>query len=107
MVHVVQKLIDLDELMPPSSSAHLLFEQEVDPGQTGKALEIGVLTVLAHVDSASDRRKGDSFVAIIQESVLSAAYDDMEDRSSSQIDQNKDARHDVASAPSDAVDPVA
>jgi hypothetical protein len=30
--HVVQKLINLDELMPRSSSAHLLFEQEAALG---------------------------------------------------------------------------
>ena len=106
VAHVVQKLMDLDELMPRSSWAHLLFEQEAALGQTGTASETGVLTVLAHVDSANDRRK-DSVVTSIQNSSQLAAYDDMEDRSSSQRGQNKDARRDVVSAPSGAADPVA
>ncbi len=82
MAHVVQKLIDLNELMPHSSWVHLLFEQEAALGQTGSALETGVLTALAHVYSANDRRK-DSVVMLIQNSSQLAAYDNMEDRSSS------------------------
>jgi hypothetical protein len=32
VAHVVQTLMDLDELMPRSSSVHLLFEQEAALG---------------------------------------------------------------------------
>lgn len=107
MVHVVQKLMDLDELMPRSSSEHLLFEQEAALGQTETALETAVLTVLAHVDSANGRRKGNLIATSIRNSLHLVAYDDMEDRSSFQRGRSKDAHRDVVSAPSRAIDPVA
>jgi hypothetical protein len=69
-------------------------------------LEIGVLTALAYVHSANDHRK-DSVVTLIQKSLQLAAYDNMEDRSSFQRGQNKDACHGVLSGASGAVDPVA
>ena len=106
VAHVVQTLMDLDELMPHSSSVHLLFEQEAALGQTGAASEIGVLTVLAHVHSANDRHK-DSVVMLIQNSLQLVVYDSMEDRSSSQRGQNKDACRVVFLGDSGAVDPVA
>ena len=78
-VYVVQKLMDLDELMPYSSWVHLLFKQEVALGQTGSALEIGVLTALTYVYSANNHYK-DSVVTLIQNSLQLAAYDNMEGR---------------------------
>jgi len=48
------------------------------------ALEIGVLTVLAHVDSASDHYKGDLVITLIQRFSHLAVYDDTEDSLSSQ-----------------------
>jgi len=106
VAHVVQMLMDLDELMPRSSSVHLLFEQEVALGRTGTALETGVLTVLAHVHSANDRRK-DSVLTLIQNSLQLVAYDNMEDRWSSQRGQNKGVCRDVVPGASGAADPVA
>lgn len=106
VAHVVQKLMDLDELMPHSSWAHLLFEQEAALGQTGLALETGVLTALAYVHSANDHRK-DSVVTSIQNSLQLVAYDNMEDRSSSQRGQNKDACRRVVSGASGVAGPVA
>jgi len=99
-------LMDLDELMPHSSWAHLLFEQEAALGQTGSALEIGVLTALADAHSANDHHK-DSVVMLIQNSLRLAAYDNMEDHSSSQRGQNKDACRHVVFGASGAADPVA
>ena len=61
-------LMDLDELMPHSSLVHLLFKQEVALGWTGMALEIGVLTVLAHVHSTNNHHKY-SVVMLIQNSL--------------------------------------
>ena len=105
VAHVVQTLMDLDELMPRSSSVHLLFEQEAALGQTGTASETGVLTVLADVDSANGHRK-DSVVTSIQNPLQLVVYDNMEDRSSSQRGQNKDACRGVVLGASGAVDPV-
>ena len=106
VAHVVQRLMDLDELMPHSSWVHLLFEQEAALGQLGSALETGVLTALAYVHSANDHHK-DSVVTSIQNSLQLVAYDNMEDRSIFQRGQNKDACHRVVSGASGAADPVA
>ena len=57
--HVAQKLTDLGESMPRSSSAYLVSERGAAPGHSDVALERGGLTILAHVDSANHRRKSD------------------------------------------------
>jgi len=68
-------------------------------------LEAGVLTALAYVHSANDHRK-DPVITSIQNSLQIAVYDYMEDRSSFQRGQNKDACHGVLSSASRAADPV-
>jgi hypothetical protein len=80
VVQVVQKLMDLDELMPHSSWAHLLFEQEAALEQIDAALEIDELTVLVHVDSTNGRRKGSSVTIFVHYSSILELYGDMEGR---------------------------
>lgn len=52
------KLVDLGELMPHSSSGHLVFERVVALERNELAAETSGLTVLALVDSVNNRYKG-------------------------------------------------
>jgi hypothetical protein len=67
---------------------------------------MGVLMVLARVDSANDRHRGGSIVAWIFQPSLLAAYGGKEDRSFSRRGLNKDARHDAVVAISSATNLV-
>lgn len=105
VVRVVQKLMDLDELMLRSFLENLLVEQEEAPERIDAALEIDELMVLVHVDSTNGRRKGSSVTIFAHYSSILESYSDIEGRSFSQRGPNKVVGRAV-SAPSAAADPV-
>jgi len=105
VAQVVQKLMDLDELMLHSFLENLLVEQEEAPEQIDAALEIDESTVLVHVDSTNGHRRGSAVAMSVHYSSILGSYGDMEGRSFSQRDPNKVVGRAV-SAPSAAADPV-
>ena len=99
--------MDLDELTPRSSSARLLFERGAAPALNGEALETCELMALVDAHSANGRRNSIPAAKPIQFFQHRVLYDDMEDRLSSQIAQNKGARCDGVPALPVSADAVA